>query len=117
ACVEEATGRGCRVVTVSSGGELRRRSEQHGVAVVPAPTGFQPRAAVGHLAFGLLGALEAIGVIPPLGEEPGRVAGALEVLAGRIGPEVPLASNPAKAVAAAIGDRFPVVWAADGIGA
>ena len=33
------------------------------------------------------------------------------------GPDVPLASNPAKDLANELGDRLPVVWGADGIGA
>ena len=33
------------------------------------------------------------------------------------GPDVPLASNPAKELAREIGDRVPVVWGAEGIGA
>ncbi len=117
ACFEVATGRGCRVVAVTAGGELGRRAHGRGVAVVPVPSGFQPRAAVGHLAFGLLGALEAMGVIPSLGLEVERVARVLEELRQRIGPEAPASSNPAKTVAAAIGDRVPVVWAAEGLGA
>jgi glucose/mannose-6-phosphate isomerase len=116
ACFEEATGRGCRVVAVTSGGELGRRAEEHGVAVVPIPAGFQPRAAVGHLTFGVLGALEAMGVIPTLGAEVDHVARVLEELRNRIGPEVQAASNPAKSLASAIGERFPVIWGADGVG-
>jgi glucose/mannose-6-phosphate isomerase len=117
ACFEEATGRGCRVVAITSGGELGRRAGDRGVAVVPVASGFQPRAAVGHLTFGVLGALEAMGVVPSLAAEVEHVAGILEELRDRVGPQVPAASNPAKSVAAAIGSRFPVVWAADGVGA
>ena len=116
ACFEEATGRGCRVVAVTSGGELARRAEEHGVAVVPVPGGFQPRAAVGHLTFGVLGALEAVGVVPTLGTEVPHVATVLEGLRNRIGPEVPETSNRAKQLAGFIGERLPVIWAADGVG-
>jgi glucose/mannose-6-phosphate isomerase len=116
ACFDEATGRGCRVLGVTSGGELGRRATEQGVAVVPVPTGFQPRAAVGHLTFGVLGALEAMGAVPTLGTEVEHVAHVLERFRNRIGPEVPLASNPAKQIATAIGDRFPVIWGADGVG-
>jgi glucose/mannose-6-phosphate isomerase len=117
ACFGEAGDWGCRLVAVTSGGELGRLAAEQGVAVVPVPAGFQPRAAVGHLAFGALGALESIGVIPTLAEEVAHVAAALERLRNRIGPEVPLSENPAKRLAVAIGDRFPVVWGADGVGA
>jgi glucose/mannose-6-phosphate isomerase len=115
ACFEEATGRGCRVVAVTSGGELGRQSQ--GVGVVEVPSGFQPRAAVGHLAFGVLGALESMGVVPALGAEVELVARLLDGLGELIGPGVPTESNPAKAIAAEIGDRLPVVWGAVGIGA
>ncbi len=116
ACFAEASHWGCRLVAVTSGGELGRRTAEQGVAVVPVPPGFQPRAAVGHLTFGVLGALEAMGVIPTLGDEVAHVAAVLERLRNRLGPEVPLSENPAKRLAAAIGDRFPVMWGADGVG-
>jgi glucose/mannose-6-phosphate isomerase len=116
ACFEEATGRGCRVVAVTSGGPLGERAAEHGVAVVPVPAGYQPRAAVGHLTFGVLGALEAMGVVPTLGAEVAHVAAVLEGLRNRIGPEVETESNEAKRLATAIGDRFPVIWGADGAG-
>jgi glucose/mannose-6-phosphate isomerase len=116
ACFDQAGDWGCRLVAVTSGGELGRRAAEQAVAVVPVPPGFQPRAAVGHLTFGALGALEAMGVIPTLGDEVDHVAGVLERLRNRIGPEIPVAENPAKRLAVAIGDRFPVVWGADGIG-
>ncbi len=117
ACFDEATGRGCRVVAVTSGGALGERAAEHGVAVVPVPAGFQPRAAVGHLTFGVLGALEAMGVVPTLEAEVQHVAVVLEGLRNRIGPEVDEERNVAKQLATEIGDRFPVIWAAVGIGA
>src|SRR6266511_192338 len=64
-----------------------------------------------------LGALEAAGVIPPLGGEVESAAAELDALAGEIGPDRPLPENEAKQLALAIGDRFPVVWGADGLGA
>jgi len=116
ACFEQATHWGCRVVAVTSGGELARRAAEQGVPTVPVPTGFQPRAAVGHLTFGVLGALEAMGVVPTLEEEVDHVATVLERVRNRIGPEVPESENRAKRLARAIGDRFPVLWGADGVG-
>ena len=116
ACFDQAAHWGCRLVAVTSGGELGRRAAEQGVPTVPVPPGFQPRAAVGHLTFGLLGALQAMGVVPSLGDEVERVAAVLERLRNRIGPEVPEAENPAKRIARAIGGRFPVIWGADGVG-
>jgi glucose/mannose-6-phosphate isomerase len=118
ACFEEAADRGCRVVAVGSGGELTRRAAEEDFAVVDVPRGIvAPRAAVGHLAFGLLGALEAMGTLPPLGAEVSRCIGQLERVRAEVGPDRTVRQNPAKRVAVAIGDRVPVVWGAEGLGA
>lgn len=116
ACFEEAAASGCRLVAVTSGGELQRRAEEQGAAVVEVPGGFPaPRAAVGHLAFGALGALERIGVIPALEAEVEHTGLLLESLAGELGPGAPMQENRAKALAARVGDRIPVVWGSWGV--
>jgi glucose/mannose-6-phosphate isomerase len=112
----EAVTRGCRVVTVSAGGALRERAEADGVAHVPLPTDVpMPRMAVGDLTASLIGALEAVGVVPSAHEELDEAAGLLDDLAGRLGPERPAAKNPAKDLAAWIGARTPVVWGSEGL--
>jgi glucose/mannose-6-phosphate isomerase len=65
----------------------------------------------------VLGALEAMGVVPTLEDEVEHVATVLERLRHGIGPEVATDRNPAKRLATAIGERFPVMWGADGVGA
>ena len=117
ACFEEATARGCRVLATASGGELADRAGAADIAVVPIPAGLQPRAAIGHLVFAVLGALEEMGVLPPLGEEVSQCAATLEQVAADVAPDRGSADNPAKSLAVAIGDRVPVVWGAEGIGA
>lgn len=115
-CFEEAVRRGCRVVPVSSGGELVARAAELDLAVVPVPAGYQPRAALGFLALGALGALEAMGVVPSADEDLGEATDVLRTLAATLTPDVPVASNRAKQLAAAIGTRTPVVWGAEGLG-
>jgi len=117
ACFEEATARGCRVLATTSGGELADRAGAADIAVVPIPAGLQPRAAIGHLVFALLGALEEMGVLPPLGEEVSQCAATLEQLAAVVAPDRGSAESAAKSLAVAIGDRIPVVWGVEGIGA
>jgi glucose/mannose-6-phosphate isomerase len=113
----EAVRRGCRTIAVTSGGTLRDEAEERGVPLVGVPGGFQPRAALGWLAFTAMGALEAAGLLPPMAAD---VAETVEVIGERsasCGPVVRTADNPAKLLALAIGDRVPVVWGAEGIGA
>ena len=118
ACFEEAAVRGCRMVAVTSGGDLARRAREEDCPIVTVPEGLvAPRAAMGYLTFGLLGALEGMGVLPVLSEDVERSALAGRRLAARLGPGDPVAHNPAKSTALAVGDRYPVIWGADGLGA
>jgi glucose/mannose-6-phosphate isomerase len=112
----EAVARGCRVLTVSAGGLLADRAAGDGVAHVPLPTDVpMPRMAVGDLSASLIGALEAVGLLPPASEEVDEAAALLDGLADRLGPERPLAANTAKELAAWIGQRTPVVWGSEGL--
>jgi glucose/mannose-6-phosphate isomerase len=113
----DAVARGCRIVAVTGGGTLAAECAQHELSVVPVPGGFQPRAALGHLTFAMLGALEAAGLVPGLAGDVAETEEVLRAVASAHGPDVPLETNPAKAIAERIGDRIPVVWGADGIGA
>jgi glucose/mannose-6-phosphate isomerase len=117
ACFREAAARGCRIIVLSSGGRLASEAERGGYAVVPAPPGSMPRAALGHLALGAIGALEAVGVLPRAAEDVDETVKELAALVSRLGPEVPRGSNDAKELAWQLGDRVPVFWGADGIGA
>ena len=117
ACFREAVARGCRIIAISSGGRLASEAAEGGYALVPVPPGSMPRAALGHLALGAVGALQAVGLIPRAAEEVEETAAELAALVARLGPELPRSSNDAKELAWQIGDRVPVVWGADGIGA
>ena len=113
----EAVSRGCRVVAVSAAGELRIRSGEDDVPHVSIPADVPvPRAALGYLAAAPIGVLESAGVIPPAGRTVEAAAALVDGLAGRLGPDRPLASNPMKELAAWIGHRHPVVWASEGLG-
>jgi glucose/mannose-6-phosphate isomerase len=117
ACFREAVSRGCRVIAIASGGPMVSEARAGGYAVVPAPPGFMPRAALGHIAFGAIGALEAVGLLPQAASDVEGTVTELTALAGRLGPDVPRASNDAKELAWQIGDRVPVIWGAEGLGA
>jgi glucose/mannose-6-phosphate isomerase len=116
AAFRESTKRGCRAIVVSSGGTIVDEAGEAGVPVVRVPGGFQPRAALGWLAFTALGALEAAGLLPPLAEDVAEAAGEADARAAVCGPDV-AGDNPAKRLAEAIGERIPVIWGAEGIGA
>lgn len=113
----EAIRRGCRVVAITSGGTLGALAAEHGLGLAAVPAGFQPRAALGHLTFAMLGALEGAGLLPALAADVEQTVGTLEAAAARLGPDVPAGDNLAKQLAAWLGDRIGVVWGAEGVGA
>jgi glucose/mannose-6-phosphate isomerase len=76
-----------------------------------------PRAAFGFLALAPIGALEAMGLLPGLGDDVDDAVGGLRRVVAACGPHVALAANPAKSLARRLGDRIPVIWGADGIAA
>lgn len=117
ASFREALARGCKIVAVTSGGTLGAEMAQAGLPVVPVPGGFQPRAALGYLGFSALGALEAMGLLPPLAADVEETVTELRGLAARLGPLTPVADNPAKALAKRVGEKVPMIWGAEGIGA
>jgi glucose/mannose-6-phosphate isomerase len=117
ALFEGAVGRGSRMVAVTSGGQLARRAADLELGRVIVPGGAMPRAAFGYLALATLGALEAMGVVPRLAADVEEAALELDGVLDRAGPHVPTADNTAKRLALEIGERVPVVWGAEGIGA
>jgi glucose/mannose-6-phosphate isomerase len=119
AVYREAVARGCRVVAISRGGTLEEsaRSDQVAYEAVPPSLPSVPRAALGYLAGSVIGVLDALGVVPHLGDEIERTAGTLAGLARELGPGQVEGSNEAKGIADWLGGRTPIVWGSEGIGA
>jgi glucose/mannose-6-phosphate isomerase len=115
ACFEEAVARGSRVVAITSGGELMRRAADLDLPVVRIPGGYLPRAALGYLAFALLGTMERVGLLPRLADDVHDAIAVMEPLVDALDPSVPTSENDAKLLAQRIGERQPVVWGADGV--
>ncbi|MFN2544825.1 MAG: bifunctional phosphoglucose/phosphomannose isomerase [Actinomycetota bacterium] len=116
ACFDAASDRGCRLLALSTGGELAVRAAERGVPTATIPDDAPaPRAALGELLGASLGALESMGLLPPVVEDIDESAGGLEDLAEELGPGVELPDNPAKVLATWIGERVAVVWGAEGI--
>ena len=117
AALEEAIGRGARIVTVSSGGPLAELARKNGLAHVAVPSGLQPRASLGYLTMPILGVLVQIGLVP---EPRGDIEDAVEMLR-ELGDlchrKVPSAENPAKDLARRMFGRVPVIYGGSGPGA
>jgi glucose/mannose-6-phosphate isomerase len=114
----EALRRGVPTVAVCSGGELARRASEGDTPVARIPGSAPvPRAGLGELVGGLLGALVAARVLQQTDAEVEEAGRTLDARARELGPEVPTERNEAKQVAEWVGDRIPLVWGSEGVSA
>lgn len=115
-CLRAALARDCPVVVVTSGGRLASRAEELGLPRVGLPAGFMPRAALGYMGLGAIGALETLGLLPSLDRNVHTSIEELSNLVTTCVAASPASVNPAKRLALAALERVPVVWGAEGIG-
>ena len=107
--------RGCRILTLSTGGELAERARHAGCAQWSFAHAGQPRAAVGF-SFGLLlAALSRLSLLPDPAEELAGALGAMRSLQAGLCAAVPVAQNPAKRMAGQLLGRWVVVFGADAL--
>ena len=103
-------------MTPTDMGELAALSEADGTPHIPVPSDVTlPRAALGYLGAAVVAILGAVGLLAEARSHVEAAAHALDRLAARVGAGEPVGSNEAKAVAAWIGDRVPVVWGSLGV--
>lgn len=111
----QARRAGARILCISSGGELSRRARADGFPLLPLPGGFPPRAALGHALMTLLGALEALRVIPAQGGTVGETVEILERVRDECGAGAPEETNPARALARSLHGKITAVYGSSGV--
>ncbi|MBN2168361.1 MAG: bifunctional phosphoglucose/phosphomannose isomerase [Actinobacteria bacterium] len=114
-CYTDACSRGARMVAVTSGGEIARRTEEDNIPCYRVPSGFQPRASLGYLFVPILSTLERMGLLDGVVEQVEKLISLLTERAGEYRPEVPLDDNPAKRLAKELVGFLPVVYSSEGI--
>lgn len=109
---DEAAAADCKLLAITTGGQLAEKAGKHGAAVCQYTYDFQPRAAVGY-SFGLLLAVfSRLGLIPdPAGEVAGAVA-AMKEQQKTLVPEVPDTGNLAKRMGGQLMGRWVTIWGA-----
>lgn len=117
AALEEAHQRGCRAVTISSGGPLAEMATEYGLAHVRIPTGLQPRASLGYLTLPILAVLVAVGLVPEMQDDVDEAVELLADIGSRCHRKRSVEENPAKDLATRIAGRVPVVYGGHGLGA
>ena len=117
AAAEDARARGCRMVTLSSGGPLADIAAANGLAHVEVPGGLQPRASLGYLSLPILAVLSTMGLIPDLQDDVDEALTVLTSLADRCRRHRRTDENLAKDLARRIHGRVPVIYGGDGLSA
>lgn len=94
---------------IASGGELEVRSKAEEIPFLKIPAGYQPRAALGHLALPLLLTLARLGLLKEI--EPWKTLHqGLDRVRERCTVSIPTERNPAKQLALALNGRIPIVY-------
>ena len=112
AAYDDALERGAPRLVATTGGALGERARRDGAPVIPLPTGFQPRAAVGYGLVSALAAAALAGAGPSLRGELESAAALAEQQAAALGPDGP-EDNAAKELARALHGTVPVVIGAE----
>jgi glucose/mannose-6-phosphate isomerase len=108
AAYDAAGALGARRIVCTTGGRLAHGARGDGVAVVPLPGGFQPRAAVGYSLVVALEVAALAGVGERLHTEIDVAAAHAEALAADWGPDAP-EDSPAKRLARALHGTVPLI--------
>ena len=113
--LNQAIGRDAHILIECSGGKLLKLAEDSGYSILNIPSGLQPRGAIGYLFFPVYLAMGALGLIDM---DKSDVEEALELVkekASIYNRSTLLADNPAKQLAASIGNRLPIIYGTEGI--
>lgn len=100
---------GVRLLSITTGGELARQSDQAGVPVWRFEHRGQPRAAVGFSFALILAGLHRLGLAPEAGAEIRGAAQAMREQQRTLQAESPVPHNPAKRMAGQLLDRLPLI--------
>ena len=115
--LEDGHERGARAITISAGGRLAELATTYGLAHVRIPHGLQPRASLGYLTLPILAVLAKVGLVPDPQDDVHEAVDVLSGLAERCHRKRNRDENPAKALAARITGRIPVIYGGYGLGA
>jgi len=109
----EAKSKGATIVAVSSGGSLKQSAQKDNFTFIEIPASLPPRCALGYLSIVPLCVLSRLGLIKDQRQPVEQMIVLLESLRERnVGPGVAQKDNIAKAVAAKLLNKFPVIYSA-----
>jgi glucose/mannose-6-phosphate isomerase len=112
----KALGTGAKKLVITSGGKLKQLAKKESIPIFVIDYQAPPRAAFPHSFIPLVGIFQKLGLI---GDKSADLQEAVDILSGLSGDLIetkPLASNPAKQVAAKLRGRVAVIYGAEMLG-
>ncbi len=112
----EGLERGCKIIALTSGGDLEKKCKNNDVPIINIPSGIQPRAAFPFLFIPILLLLDDIGMLKniPLDEKPRNILkntiNEIEKFRDQIKPEIEREKNRAKKIAMKIYKSIPAIY-------
>jgi glucose/mannose-6-phosphate isomerase len=109
-CCREALERGAHIVAITSGGQLRRLATSEGFPLIPIPSGYPPRAALGFSFVALLESMVQLRLAPARREQLQQIHAMVKKKSEQLGIAADAERNPAKRMAMKISGHFPVIY-------
>ncbi len=106
----DAVKRGCKTITITSGGHLLSFSEKLRVPHVIVPSELPSRVTLPYLFFPLPIFLEKLGVLRNKDKEIQETIEIVEKLSRENSPETPATENPSKKLALELNETIPVIY-------
>ena len=109
---KEAVQKGARIISISSGGELKELSAKNKVPFIEIPKGLPPRAALGYLLSAVLNVLHRSGVVS-IKADLDETKKLLKQLSRKYGAGTGLRENEVKQMAVRLSGKIPVILASE----
>jgi len=105
---------GAKIVSISSGGEIKELSLKNNIPFIEIPKGLPPRAAVGYLLSPILNVIFRLGLYKRMKDDFEETTALLDQMCRSCGMNQKFRENEAKQMAARLHGKLPVILATDG---
>ncbi len=109
----KSLGTRAKKLAITSGGKLQRLAEKEGIPVFVIDYQAPPRAAFPHSFIPLVGIFQKLGLLEDKSKDLQEAVNVLKKVSGDVVETTPLASNPAKRLAAKLQGRVAVIYGAE----
>ncbi|HSR67372.1 MAG TPA: bifunctional phosphoglucose/phosphomannose isomerase [Acidobacteriota bacterium] len=111
----QARAKDCRILCVTSGGELLKKASADQLPCIQLPSGLAPRNSLGYALSALLCAVHRLGLAPDPSGPLQQAAESAHERSRLLGLDTPLKANPAKHLARRLHGRLVLIYGGSGL--